>query len=37
VQRMSLYAGVGFRAAEQLSAAEIIERLSSGVGRSVRP
>jgi len=31
VQRMSLYAGEGFRAAEQCSAAEIIERLASGV------
>ena len=30
-QRMSLYAGEGFRAAEQCSAAEIIERLASGV------
>jgi nitronate monooxygenase len=37
VQRMSLYAGEGFRAAEQGPAAEIIERLASGVGRSVRP
>ena len=37
VQRMSLYAGEAFRAAEQRSAAEIIERLATGVGRSVRP
>jgi len=37
VQRMSLYAGEGFRAAEQRSAAEIIERLASGVGRTVAP
>jgi nitronate monooxygenase len=37
VQRMSLYAGEGFRAAEQRPAAEIIERLATGVGRSVRP
>jgi nitronate monooxygenase len=37
VQRMSLYAGEGFRTAEEGSAAEIIERLASGVGRSVRP
>ena len=32
VQRMSLYAGEGFRRAEQRSAAEIIEGLSTGVG-----
>jgi nitronate monooxygenase len=31
VQRMSLYAGEGFRAAEQRSAGEIIERLASGI------
>jgi nitronate monooxygenase len=37
VQRMSLYAGEAFRAAEQRSAAEIIERLATGVGRPVRP
>ncbi len=37
VQRMSLYAGEGFRAAEQRSAGEIIERLASGIGRSPRP
>jgi nitronate monooxygenase len=37
VQRMSLYAGEGFRAAEEGSAAEIIERLASGLGRSARP
>ena len=33
VQRMSLYAGEGFRAAEPRPAGEIIERLASGVGR----
>ncbi len=33
VQRMSLYAGEGFRAAEPRAAGEIIERLTSGVGR----
>ncbi len=32
-QRMSLYAGEGFRAAEPRPAGEIIERLASGVGR----
>ena len=31
VQRMSLYAGEGFRAAEQRSAGEIIERLASQI------
>jgi nitronate monooxygenase len=31
VQRMSLYAGEGFRAAEERSAGEIIERLASGI------
>jgi nitronate monooxygenase len=37
VQRMSLYAGGGFRAAEQRSAAEIIEHLATGVGGGARP
>jgi nitronate monooxygenase len=31
VQRMSLYAGEGFRAAERRTAGEIIERLASGI------
>ncbi len=33
VQRMSLYAGEGFRAAQPRPAGEIIEHLASGVGR----
>jgi nitronate monooxygenase len=37
VQRMSLYAGEGFRAAEERSAAEVIDRLASGLERPVRP
>jgi nitronate monooxygenase len=37
VQRMSLYAGEGFRAAEQRPAAEIIEHLATGAGGTARP
>jgi nitronate monooxygenase len=37
VQRMSLYAGEGFRAAVQRSAAEIIEHLATGVAGAARP
>jgi nitronate monooxygenase len=37
VQRMSLYAGEGFRRAEERPAADIIERLASAIGRSARP
>jgi nitronate monooxygenase len=35
--RMSLYAGTGFRAAEERSAGEIIERLAAGLARPASP
>jgi hypothetical protein len=34
---MSLYAGVGYRLAEDRSAGEIIERLAAGLASSPRP